>query len=157
MIIKRGDFSDAKVKALLTLHLQGMRDASPPGHSFALDWTGLQKPEINFYTGWEGEALVVIGAVKQLDDDVGEIKSMRVAQGQAGRGYGEAMLLHIITEAQRRGLKRLSLETGTSEAFSAALALYSKHGFQEGEKFADYEKSEFCKFFHLDLSTSPRQ
>ena len=157
MIIKRGDFSDAKVKALLTLHLQGMRDASPPGHSFALDWTGLQKPEINFYTGWDGEALVVIGAVKQLDDDVGEIKSMRVAQGQAGRGYGEAMLLHIITEAQRRGLKRLSLETGTSEAFSAALALYSKHGFREGEKFADYEKSEFCKFFHLDLSTSPRQ
>ena len=157
MIIKRGDFSDAKVKALLTLHLQGMRDASPPGHSFALDWTGLQKPEINFYTGWEGEALVVIGAVKQLDDDVGEIKSMRVAQGQAGRGYGEAMLLHIITEAQRRGLKRLSLETGTSEAFAAALALYSKHGFREGEKFGDYEKSEFCKFFHLDLSTSPRQ
>ena len=153
MEIKPGDFSDKRVKALLTLHILGMRDASPPGHSFALDWSGLQKPDITFYTGWEAQELVVMGAMKELGGVVGEIKSMRVAEGQAGKGYGAAMLLHIIEEAKRRGLKHLSLETGTSAAFDAALALYLKHGFVEGDKFADYEKSEHCKFFHLDLNT----
>ncbi len=157
MRISQGDFDNAQVKALLSMHLQGMREASPPGHSFALDMSGLQKPEISFYTGWEGDKLVVMGALNELDNAVGEIKSMRVAHGESGRGYGEAMLLHIMDEAQRRGLKRLSLETGTSDTFLAALALYQKHGFIEGEKFSDYEKSEFCKFFHLDLSTLQRQ
>ena len=153
MEIVLGDFSDARVKALLTLHVFGMRDASPPGHSFALDWSGLQNSDISFYTGWEGEELVVIGAMKELGGNTGEIKSMRVAEGQSGRGYGSAMLLHIMAEAKRRGLNRLCLETGTSAAFGAALTLYLNHGFIEGDKFADYEKSEHCKFFHLDLST----
>ena len=153
MEIKLGDFSDARVKALLTYHIQGMREASPPGHSFALDWSGLQKPEISFYTGWNGETLVVMGALKELGSGAGEIKSMRVADGQSGKGYGAAMLLHIMAEAKARGLTRLSLETGTSAAFDAALVLYVKHGFVEGDQFADYEKSEHCKFFHLDLNT----
>ncbi len=155
MIIKQDDFSDLRVKELLEHHLRGMHAASPPGHVFALDVSGLQKPGISFYTGREGALVVVMGALKELPDRVGEIKSMRVAEGQSGKGYGEAMLLHIIAEAKRRGLNKLSLETGTSEAFAAALALYQKHGFSEGEKFADYEKSEFCKFLHLELSTSP--
>ena len=61
MMIKAGDFSDARVKALLEFHLRGMHAASPPGHVFALDWSGLQRPDISFYTGWEGETLVVWG------------------------------------------------------------------------------------------------
>ena len=153
MQIRLGDFLDVRVKALLTEHIEGMREASPPGHSFALDWSGLQKPNISFYAGWEGKELVVMGAMKDLGAGVGEIKSMRVAEGQSGKGYGAAMLRHIITQAKARGLKRLSLETGTSAAFASALALYVKHGFVEGDKFADYEKSEHCKFFHLDLNT----
>ena len=157
MIIKAGDFSDARVKALLEYHLRGMHAASPPGHVFALDWSGLQRPEINFYTGWEGEALVVMGALKDLKDGTSEIKSMRVGEGRSGKGYGQVMLLHIIAQARTHGFKRLSLETGSSPPFDAALALYRKHGFVEGEKFADYEKSEFCKFFHLELNTSPRR
>ena len=153
MEIKLGNFDDLRVRALLEYHLHGMAASSPPGHCFALDWSGLQKPEISFFTGWVDDKLVVMGALKNLGAGAGEIKSMRVAQGQEGRGYGEAMLLHIVAEAKRRGLKRLSLETGSSKPFDAALALYRKHGFIEGGSFADYEKSEFCKFFHLDINT----
>ena len=151
MKIIPGDFNDARVKALLEYHLRGMHASSPPGHVFALDWSGLQKPDITFWTGWVGDKPVTMGALKMLGNGVGEIKSMRVAEGEAGKGYGKAMLLHIIAEARVHGLKKLSLETGSGELFEAAEAMYRKAGFDEGEAFADYEKSEFCKFFHLDL------
>ena len=157
MIIKPGDFSDARVKALLEFHLRGMHAASPPGHVFALDWSGLQRPDISFYTGWEGGALVVMGALKDLNDGTAEIKSMRVGEGCSGKGYGQAMLQHIIAQARTRGFTCLSLETGSGLAFEPALALYRKHGFVEGDKFADYQASEFSRFFHLQLNTSPRQ
>ena len=157
MMIKAGDFSDARVKALLEFHLRGMHAASPPGHVFALDWSGLQRPDISFYTGWEGGALVVMGALKDLNDGTAEIKSMRVGEGFAGQGYGQMMLQHIIAEVRRRGFKKISLETGSGPPFDAALALYRKHGFVEGDKFADYQASEFSRFFHLQLNTSPRQ
>jgi putative acetyltransferase len=157
MEIKLGNFADPSVKALLEYHLRGMHQNSPPGHVFALDWSGLQKPEIKLYTGWLGEKLVVMGALKTLPDSMGEIKSMRVAEGEGGKGYGALMLEHLIAEARHAGMKRLSLETGTSPAFEPALRLYRSRGFVVGDAFADYEQSAFCRFFHLDLSTVPRQ
>ena len=152
MNISLGNFDDPRVKALLEYHLRGMHESSPPEYVFALDWTGLQKPEISFYTGWNDEALVVIGAVRDLGHGTGEIKSMRVDQDSAGHGYGEAMLLYIIAEAHKRGLTKLSLETGSGPAFAAAIGLYRKHGFVEGPEFADYVKSEFSTFMHRNLS-----
>lgn len=151
MDIKLGNFNNAQVKALLEYHLRGMHASSPPGHVFALDLSGLQKPEISFYTGWQDDALVVMGAIKDLGDGTGEIKSMRVAEGCAGKGYGEAMLLHIIAETRKRKYSRLSLETGSGPPFEAALKLYVKHGFIEGAEFADYHKTEFSRLFHLSL------
>jgi len=151
MNIKLGDFADPRVKALLKDHLEGMHAASPPGHVFALDWSGLQKPGISFYTGWEGETLVAIGALKDLGGGHGEIKSMRVPKSHLGKGHGEAMLRYIIAQARRRCMNRLSLETGSGPAFEPALKLYSKHNFQSGAAFADYQKSEFCEFFHREL------
>jgi len=152
MIIKPGDFNDPRVKALLEYHLRGMQASSPPGHVFALDWSGLQEPGISFYTGWKDEALVAIGAIKDLGTGTGEIKSMRVAEGQAGKGFGKAMLLYIIAQARRRCLRRLSLETGTGKAFEAAEALYRQFGFEQGGKFANYKQTDFCRFYHLELS-----
>ena len=151
MEISLGNFADPRVKALLEYHLRGMHATSPPGHVFALDWTGLQKPEISFYTGWQGEALVVMGALKDHGNGTAEIKSMRVAEGQSGKGYGNAMLLFLIVETRKRGFRKLSLETGSGPPFEAALALYRKHGFVEGEVFGDYVKSEFSRLFHLSL------
>jgi len=73
------------VKALLTRHLEGMYASSPPGHVFALDWSGLQKPEISFYALWEGEELLGVGALKELAPRAGEIKSMRTADAHLRR------------------------------------------------------------------------
>lgn len=145
------DFSDARVQALLTRHLEGMHASSPPGHVFALDWSSLQRPEITFYALWEGDELLGFGALKDLGSGVGEIKSMRTADAHLGTGVGARMLEHIIAEARRRGYTRLSLETGSGPPFEPALRLYRKYGFQPGGAFADYVKSPFNQFFHLDL------
>jgi putative acetyltransferase len=151
MHIIPGDFGDPKVKNLLRLHLEGMHANSPPGHVFALDWSGLQKPEISFYTVWEGGELLGCGALKDLGDRTAEIKSMRTDPAHTRKGVGEKLLLHIMAEARRRGHTRLSLETGSGPAFDAALALYRKHGFTEGGAFGSYLKSEFCQFLHLQF------
>jgi putative acetyltransferase len=151
-VIKPGDFGDPRVKALLTRHLEGMHANSPPGHVFALDWSGLQKPEISFYALWEGEELLGFGALKELEPRAGEIKSMRTADAHLRKGVGAAILDHIIAEARRRGYARLSLETGSGPAFEPALELYRKRGFTEGGAFNGYEKSPFNQFFHRDLA-----
>jgi len=157
MEIRNGNFNDAQVKALLAYHLKGMHETSPPGHVFALDWSGLQRPEISFYTGFMGERLVAMGALKALGSASGEVKSMRVAKGQTGKGYGAAMLQFLISEAKSRGYHRLSLETGLGPAFEPALALYRKHGFIVGEAFSDYVKSDFNCLMHLQLSNKPHR
>jgi putative acetyltransferase len=150
-VIKPGDFDDARIKALLTRHLEGMHANSPPGHVFALDWSGLQKPEISFYALWEGEELLGFGALKELDLSSGEIKSMRTADAHLRKGVAARILDHIIAEARKRGYTRLSLETGSGPAFEPALALYRKRGFTDGGAFGGYEKSPFNQFLHLDL------
>ncbi len=153
-VVKPGDFTDDRVKALLTRHLEGMHASSPPGHVFALDWSGLQKPEISFYALWEGEELLGFGALKELGSRTGEIKSMRTADAHLRRGVAAAILEHIIAEARQRGYVRLSLETGSGPAFEPALTFYRKYGFTEGGAFGGYEKSPFNQFLHLDLESA---
>jgi putative acetyltransferase len=149
--IRLVDFDDPRVQALLVRHLEGMHANSPPGHVFALDWSGLQQPEITFYAVWEGEELLGFGALKELAPQAGEIKSMRTADAHLRRGVAATMLEHIIAEARRRGYARLSLETGSGQAFEPALALYRKYGFTDGAAFGEYVKSPFNQFLHLDL------
>lgn len=95
-VITPGDFDDDRVKALLSWHLESMHANSPPGHVFALDWSGLQKPEINFYTLWEGQDLLGFGALKELDPRTGEIKSMRTADAHLRKGVAAVILEHMI-------------------------------------------------------------
>jgi putative acetyltransferase len=150
-VIKPGDFDDHRVKALLTRHLEAMHANSPPGHVFALDGSGLQKPEISLYALWEGEELLGVGALKELEPRAGEIKSMRTAHSYLRKGVAAAILAHIIAEARRRGYAHLSLETGSGPAFEPALKLYRKHGFVDGPLFGGYARSLFNQFLHLDL------
>jgi putative acetyltransferase len=149
MRIKPGDFDDPKVKNLLRHHLEGMHANSPPGHVFALDWSGLQIPGISFYTLWDDDELLGCGALKDHGNGTGEIKSMRTEPSYLRKGVGERLLLHIVAESKRRSFTRLSLETGSGPVFEAAHALYLKHGFTIGGAFADYVKSEFNQFLHL--------
>jgi putative acetyltransferase len=150
-VIRPGDFDDPRVRGLLRRHLEGMHANSPAGHVFALDWSGLQKPEISFYTLWEGEELLGFGALKELDATTGEIKSMRTGDAHLRKGVGAAILDHIVAEARKRGYMRLSLETGSGPAFEPALALYRKRGFSNGPAFGGYRASSFNQFLHLDL------
>jgi len=149
--IREDDLEGEAVRRLLALHLAGMQAASPPEFSFALDLSGLKAPGMTVWSAWDGGSLAGVGALKMLGDGSGEVKSMRTAPEHLRRGVAAALLEHIIAVARRRGLKRLSLETGSTAEFEPALALYSKRGFTLGEPFADYQPSAFNQFLHLAL------
>jgi putative acetyltransferase len=150
--IRQADLTAAPVLGLLTLHLSDVREKSPPGHSFALDLSGLTDPSVTVWAAWDGEALAGIGALKELGGGAGEVKSMRTHPDHLRRGVGAAILEHIIGEARARGMRRLSLETGTGPAFEAALGLYLGRGFVEGAAFGDYPAvSAFNRYLHLEL------
>jgi len=152
MDIRVDDLSSDATRDLLRLHLAGMHANSPPGHVFALDLSGLQVPEVTVWTAWKDDDICGIGALKQLDADSAEVKSMRTHPRYLRQGVGAALLERIIDEARTRSLRRLSLETGQGPAFEPALALYRKRGFVNGEAFADYVRSEFNQFLHLTLN-----
>ncbi len=153
MEIREGELDDPQVIGLLEVHAGGMLANSPPGTCHFLDLSKLKTPDITFLSAWEGETLLGIGAVKQLDGTTGEIKSMRTAEAALGRGVGTAILRHIIGLARERGYAVLKLETGTGEAFDAAHALYARHGFAPCPPFADYEATDFNRFFALPLNS----
>jgi putative acetyltransferase len=132
---------------LLRLHLAGMEDESPPESVHALGADALRGEDIAFWCVRDGDDLLGFGALKELDPAHGEIKSMRTAPGHLRRGVGAAMLTHIIAEARTRGYTRLSLETGSTPAFEAAIALYARFGFEPCTAFADYRDGDpFSRF-----------
>lgn len=149
--IREDDLSGAAVRELVALHLRGMHASSPPGSAFALDLSGLRGPDVTVWSLWEADALLGIGALKSFADGTGEIKSMRTHPGHLRRGVAAALLAHITAQARRRGLGRLSLETGSGPAFEPALALYRGRGFISGEPFGGYAQSAFNQFLHLPL------
>jgi putative acetyltransferase len=128
-----------------------MHANSPPEAVFALDLSGLQVPEVTVWSAWHGENIASIGALKMLGADQAEIKSMRTHPDFLRQGAGAAVLATIIAEARARGVKRLSLETGSGESFAAALTLYRRHGFANGPAFGGYQASAFNQFLHLEL------
>lgn len=154
MRIVEGDLCDSRVVGLLHTHLTSARAETTPGSAHALDLTGLQSPDISFWTIWDDETLLGIGALKRLSADHGEIKSMHTAQSMRARGAGSAMLRHIIATARASGMSRLSLETGSWEYFRPAQAFYRSHGFVECPPFADYVLDPSSVFMSLDLHES---
>jgi len=149
--IRRDDLTDQRTLALIRLHLSGMHASSPPGTVFALEAGELKAPDVTVWTAWSDDAIAGIAALKQLDPHHGEVKSMRTHPSFLRRGVAAALLDHLIQEARRHGLRRLSLETGNGPAFEAALALYQRRGFLEGEPFADYRPNGHSVFLHLTL------
>ena len=149
--IREADLTGDQVRALLALHLADARSKTPAEFSFALDLSGLQAPNITVWSAWAGTDLAGVGALKDLGDGSGEVKSMRTDPRHLRQGVASALLGHIVEAARRRGLRRLSLETGTGPAFEPARTLYRKHGFVDGDCFADYQPSAFNQFLHLEL------
>jgi putative acetyltransferase len=155
MHIVEGGLDDSRVVALLDLHVTRARAETARGSAHALDLSGLRAPEVTFWSAWEGDEVVGVGALRRLSADHGEIKSMHTAEAARGRGVGSAMLRHIMAAAQARGLSRLSLETGSWPYFEPARALYARHGFVECEPFGDYRDDPNSVFMTLSLNSSP--
>ena len=145
------DLNGPEIRALLQEHLDSMKLYSPPESIHALDIEALRKTEITFWTLWENGELLGCGALKELDAQHGEIKSMRTSARHRRQGAAKAMLTHIIEEARRRGYKRLSLETGSHEAFAPARRLYASFGFTDCEPFADYSLDPYSVFMTREL------
>ncbi len=143
----RDDLTHPDVVALVTLHLEAAHANSPPGSVFALDLAGLRDPAVTLWSAWDGDVLVGIGGLKQLDPLHGELKSMRTAPSHVRRGVGRAMLDHLVADAVARGYRRVSLETGSNAPFAPARAMYAKAGFVECAPFAAYEDAAFSRYF----------
>lgn len=149
--IRRDDLSGEPTRALLALHLAGISANCPPENVFALDLSGLQAPGVTVWTAWHQDRIAAMGAMKMLPDGTAEIKSMRTHPNFLRMGAAATILETIISAAKTQNIRRLSLETGTSPTFDAALALYRHRGFANGPAFSDYKRSDFNQFLHLDL------
>ena len=151
MDIRIDDLSGPEVKKILTEHLEDMFAASPPACVFALDLDGLKKPNITFWTVWEDKQLLGCGALKTLDETHAEIKSMRTTSAARNKGVASTLLRHILEAAKKKGLNKISLETGSQDFFAPARKLYAKHDFIECGPFADYKLDPYSVFMTRSL------
>jgi putative acetyltransferase len=151
MKITVGDTYDPRVIALLDHHVTTARAHTEPGSAHALDLSGLRASDVAFWTGWDGDTLVAVGALKVLTPEHGEVKSMHTLQTVRRRGFAGQMLRHIIVEARTRGMARLSLETGSWDYFKPAHALYQAHGFVPCGPFEGYVEDRNSLFLTLAL------
>ena len=150
--IALGDLTDARVIQLLEDHLADMFATSPAESVHALDVSGLTDPRVTFWTLQGGEEVLGCVALKRLDDEHGELKSMRTSAEYRGRGLGRLLLDHVIAEARLREYRRISLETGSQEFFEPARTLYARNGFEVCGPFADYALDPNSVFMTRELT-----
>lgn len=149
--IRIDDLSDPAVLGLIASHLDGMHDTSPPESVHALDIDDLRHPSITFWSAWAGGELAGIGALKTMDAERGELKSMRVDDRFRGTGVGRAILRHIVAAARERGMTSLWLETGSPDDFVPAQRLYESEGFTRCGPFEGYTDDPFSVFMTRTL------
>ncbi len=142
---------DPRIVKFLEEHLEDMKSVSPPESKHALDLKSLRKPDITFWTVDIDQDLVACGALKELTPQHGEIKSMRTAADQRGKGLAATLAQYIINTAKERGYQELSLETGSMPFFEPARLLYEKLGFQQCPPFANYQADPNSVFYSLRL------
>ncbi|UIP06000.1 GNAT family N-acetyltransferase [Erythrobacter sp. SDW2] len=151
MRVDPASLEDPAVRQMVEYHQRDAQSLSPPGTSFALDVSGLAGPSITLLGAWENETLIAIGALKRLSGTHAELKSMRTHPDHLGKGAAKAILNALTEIARSEGMLRLSLETGTGEAFAPAKALYSGFGFAPGEAFSDYVNGAHNQCWHMAL------
>ena len=149
--IRVDDLSGDATRDLIAAHLAGMHDTSPAESVHALDLEGLRHPAITFWSAWVDGELAGIGALKRLDAQRGELKSMRVDDRFRGTGVGRALLRHIVQVARERGMTSLWLETGSTAEFLPAQRLYESEGFVPCGPFDDYALDPFSVFLTRTL------
>jgi len=152
MEIRIGELSHQAVISLLEEHHQDMLEHSPPESVHALDLSKLEQADITFWSVWQDNELAGCGALKELDQDHGEIKSMLTSQNFLRQGVAKLLLDHMLNQARSRGYTKLSLETGTAAAFKPAQKLYQQLGFSECLPFADYQEDPYSMFMSKALN-----
>ena len=134
-----GNFNNPEVHELLIKHFIELRSVSPEGSTHVLDIAGLKDPSIKFWSLWDENNLMGIGALKFLDKEHGEFKSIRVSNKFKGKGNGLKVINYLINEAEKLNIKRLSLETGAGDFFLVARKLFNKCGFKTCKPFSHYK------------------
>jgi putative acetyltransferase len=137
-VISVDDPRRPEVRALLERHLTFCLTETPPEHSFALDVDGLIDPKVTFVSYRDGDVLLGVAAIKELNESDVEVKSMHTLAEARGRGVARALLGHLLDTAKARGYRRVFLETGTTPGFAAARALYESVGFTPTGPFGNY-------------------
>jgi putative acetyltransferase len=135
-----GNFDHPEVNDLLTKHFVELRAASPEGSTHVLDIPGLKVPSIKFWSLWENGKLLGCGALKFLEKGHGEFKSIRIHDNFRGNGNGIKVINHLIEEAKKLDVKRLSIETGAGKFFEPARKLFKKCHFEPCKPFAHYKE-----------------
>ena len=134
-----GNFDNPEVNELLIKHFIELRSVSPEESAHVLDIAGLKEPSIKFWSLWEENELMGSGALKFLDKEHGEFKSIRVSDNFRCKGNGTKVINHLIIEAKTLNIKKLSLETGSGKFFMPARKLFVKCGFKLCKPFSHYE------------------
>ena len=117
----------------------------------SLDINGLKITSMKFWSLWDNSELIGCGALKFLNKEHGEFKSIRVADKFRGKGMGEKIISHLIDQAKKIGIKKISIETGAGEFFSPARKLFSKFGFKICKPFAHYKEDPNSCYFDLEI------
>ena len=145
------NFDNPIVNTLLHYHFYQLRSNSPEGSTHVLDIEGLKVPSIKFWSIWEEDKLIGCGALKFLEKNHGEFKSIRIADEFRGKGYGIKLLDHLIIEAKKNGINKISLETGAGIFFEPARKLFKKAGFRSCEPFAHYKVDPNSCYYSKDI------
>ncbi len=151
MKIAPGGLDDPQVIAMLKFHFDTNHAVTPPGSVHVFDLSRLKAPDVFFYSAWDDETLMGVGAFKILSPTHAEVKSMHTAKEIRRSGTGAAIMLHLIDEARAKGVTRLSLETGSFDYFAPARALYAKYGFSECGPFGDYAPDTNSTFMTREI------
>ena len=144
-----GNFDNPEVNELLVKHFIELRSVSPEGSTHVLDIAGLKDSSIMFWSLWEQDQLIGCGALKFLNKNHGEFKSIRVADKFIKKGNGIKVINHLINKAKKLNIKRISLETGTGNFFIPARKLFDKCGFRACKPFAHYKKDPDAYYMSL--------
>ena len=146
-----GNFDNPEVNELLNKHFIELRSVSPSGSTHVLDIAGLKDQSIKFWSLWENNELVGCGALKFLEKNHGEFKSIRVADKFRNKGIGEKIIYHLIDEAKKLEISKLSIETGAGDFFLPARKLFTKFGFKSCIPFAHYREDPNSCYFTKNL------
>ena len=145
------NFNNSKVNKLLKEHFVELRSVSPEGSTHVLDIDGLKSKSIKFWSLWDEEELVGCGALKLLSNNHGEFTSIRVANNYRNKGFGIKIIKHLINEAKKIGVKKVSVETGSGEFFKPARKLFLNVGFKSCEPFSHYKQDPNSCYFSKEI------